>query len=149
MPTYQQSSEIGRTFWDSFIAGDIDTFASLLADDVVRLGPRDGNPDDVIRGKQPYVKFIRDIKATMPAHGGRTGVVGASPDGSWAFVHCIEVVATSPGSTKTVDVSNVLMMRINAAGLIDEIDIFRKEPSEDIGWTKATELMDASQRIRR
>jgi hypothetical protein len=147
MPSLKKACETGRQFWDSFIVGDIDAFSAILAPDVVRLGPKSGNAQDVIRGKESYVNFIRDIKKTMPVHGGHTGHVGASADGRWVFVQCVEVVALAAGSTETTDVSNVLMMRINDDGLIDEIDIFRKEPEQDISWTKAADLMEASSKV--
>lgn len=138
------AAERTRKFWDCFVTGDIDGCAALVAEDVVRLGPREADESDNIRGKAAYVAFLRDIRATMPAHGGHTNEVVVTPDGRRAYIHCTEIVAKDAGSTDTIAVSVMMICHFNAAGLISLIDIFWKQPRSDIGWTRATELVDAA-----
>jgi hypothetical protein len=134
------AAETARKFWDTFCANELDKTVDLLADDIVRIGPHDGVKSDIIRGKQPYAAFLHDIKKAMPAHGGETYSVGGSADGRKAFIHCMEIVAINPRSTKTYNVQVALILDVNAQGKITKVDCYWKQPNVDIDWTDAANL---------
>lgn len=140
MPDANSAAEIGRQFWDTFCANELDKTIDLLADDIVRIGPHDNIPSDIIRGKDAYAPFLRDIKAAMPAHGGTTYAVGGSADGRKSFVHCMEIVAINPHSTQTYEVQVSLILDLNEAGRITKVDCYWKQPSVNIDWTDAANL---------
>ncbi len=134
------AAEVGRQFWDTFCANELDKTIDLLADDLVRVGPHDNVESDIIRGKAAYAGFLHDIKKAMPAHGGVTYCVGGSADGRKAFVHCMEIVALNPHTTVTYNVQVSLILDLDANGKISKVDCFWKQPSANIDWTDATNL---------
>lgn len=142
-----EAAEVGRKFWDFFCANRLDEVIELLADDLVRVGPREGIDTDIIRGKPAYATFLRDIKKSMPAHGGWTNSAGGSADGTRAFVHCVEVVAVDPHSKQTYEVQVSLVLDLNAQGKITRVDCFWKQPSVDLGWTNAENLTSEARTV--
>jgi ketosteroid isomerase-like protein len=134
------AAEVGRQFWDTFCANELDKTIDLLADDLVRVGPHDNIESGIIRGKAEYGQFLRDIKRAMPAHGGETYSVGGSPDGRKSFVHCYEIVAINPHSTETYNVQVALVLDLNDQGKITKVDCYWKQPSVNIAWTIADTL---------
>ena len=143
----QSAADIGRTFWDTFCAGDLDTCASTLADDILRIGPHDGVGSDTIRGKADYMQFLQNIKATMPTHDGVTYDSVGSPDGRRAYVHIMELNSLTPGSTETLEAKVVLKCDINDAGKIAVIDIFWKTPPGN-HWVEASNLNKQAEQLR-
>lgn len=138
------AAEIARIFWDTFCANELDKTVDMLADDVVRIGPRDNDEADVIRGKTAYGAFLHDIKKAMPTHGGETYFVGGSPDGRTAFIQCMEIVALNPHATETYEVQVALVLSLTANGKISKVNCFWKHPSVDINWTEAERLISAA-----
>jgi len=134
------AAEVGRKFWDTFCANQLDKTVDLLADDLTRVGPHDGAKSDVIKGKKAYTAFLHDIKKSMPAHGGETYSVGGSPDGRKAFVQCMEIVALNPRSTQTYNVQVSLVLDLDQRGKITKVDCYWKQPNANIDWTDATNL---------
>lgn len=134
------AAEVGRRFWDTFCANELDKTIDLLADDLTRIGPHDHVESDIIRGKKTYASFLHDIKKTMPKHGGETYAVGGSPDGRKAFVHCMEIVALNAHATKTYNVQVSLILDLDERGKITKVDCYWKQPSVSIDWTDAANL---------
>lgn len=144
MITCESSAALVRAFWERLVAGDLDEVEAMMVPDVVRIGPRKDDPEDISHGRDAYMTYIRSIKATMPLHDGWVLDAVASPDGRRGFLNLIEVVALEPNSTETIESNAFLVFDINDQGLITLIDIFWKQPAKDIGWTRVKELNDAA-----
>ena len=144
MVTRESTVELVRAFWDKFTADDLDAVEAMMSQDVVRLGPRKDDEEDISRGRDAYMTYLRAIKSTMPSHGGRILDAVASQNGRRGFLNCIEIVALDPGSTDTIESKAFLIFDVNNEGLICLIDIFWKQPAKDISWTRVKELNEAA-----
>lgn len=144
MVSREGTAELVRAFWERFTAGDLAAVEAMMAPDVVRIGPRKDDEEDISRGRDAYMTYLRNIRATMPSHGGRVIDAVASPDGRRGFLNCVEIVALGPGSKEIIESNAFLVFDINEQGLIAMIDIFWKQPARDIGWTRVKELNEAA-----
>lgn len=124
-------------WWRHFVQGDLDAVAARLAPDVLRIGPRSRDGNHRQRGRDEYIAYMRDLLDTMPrlSESVQHAVI-PSPDGRTVFIHLTERDSFEPHSTeKVIDVTCIIMCRLNDDTLVQEIDIYWKEPEIDYEWS--------------
>lgn len=124
-------------WWWHFVQGDLDAVKARLAPDVLRIGPRSRDGNHRQHGRDDYIDYMRDLLDTMPrlAESVQHAVV-PSPDGRTVFIHLTERDSLEPYSReKVIDVSCIIMCTLNDDTLVQEIDIYWKEPEIDYEWS--------------
>ena len=92
--------------------------ASLVREDVVRTGP-DG---DVTTGRDAYVSYLARLMPALPGYAMEMKAVTYS--GRTAFCELAETVIVNG---TTVVTNEVLVVRFDADGLVEEISIFTQK----------------------
>lgn len=133
-------------YWDWYGTGDIDAIAEILAPDVKRIGPHDGDEGDQTEGRDEYTSFMANARKMMPSGGTRSLEGVATADGRRVFFHGIEIVPLSPAGDDNVEVNVVLICDLNDDGLITQVDIFWKQPPARLEeWTQLERLNAAAE----
>lgn len=124
-------------WWWHFVQGDLDAVKACLAPDVLRIGPRSRDENHTQRGRDEYIAYMRDLLDTMPRlKESVQHAVIPSADGRTVFIHLTERDSLEPHSSeKIIDVTCVIMCRLNDDALVQEIDIYWKQPEIDYEWS--------------
>ena len=124
-------------WWSCFVQGDLDGVRSRLAPDVLRIGPRPRDANHSQRGREGYIAYMAELLETMPRlNESVTHAIVPSPDGRTVFIHITERDSYEPHSRdKVIDVTCLMMCRLNDEAQVSEIDIYWKEPELDYEWS--------------
>ena len=118
-------ADVVANFWKGIDSHDWELVASTLADDFVRIGMRDDEPD-TSRGKDTYMNFVSGVVGKMDHHDLRTDRIVYSADGRTAYIETVETIR--PPGEDTVVMRFLNLMELNDEGLITKLDIFWKTP---------------------
>jgi ketosteroid isomerase-like protein len=94
--------------------------ASMLSDDVVRMGVRSEFDDDTVRGREPYARFVETIISSFDYHAMEVIGIFYSADGRFACAQTVEALQ-EPGGER-VRLHCLKWHELDGDGLIVKID---------------------------
>jgi hypothetical protein len=136
----QQAITSVRRFWEAVAARDFATCGQHLADNVLRIGPRQME-DDTIEGRDAYLEFLVRVISAMPSYRNVTHDLTASADGSRVYIQCTEWSSPGSGSAQEVEVPLCMVCDLDDDALITKIDIYWKTPTTSVDWTLADNVL--------
>ena len=98
---------------------DWEAMAGFLADDVVRTGPY----GDVYRGREAYVRFLRELMPTLPGDRMDVSRVTADAEAGVVVAELTETVEVDGGPLVTPE---ALVFELDGGGRIASIEVFTR-----------------------
>jgi predicted ester cyclase len=106
-------------YLDAVATQDWERMSARISGDVVRIGPF----GDVYTGRDDYVKFLSDLMPTLPGYSMDIARVTAVDEGRRVIAELSETVEMDG---KPLVTPEVLLFDLDAAGLIQRIEIFTR-----------------------
>ncbi len=110
-------TKVVETYLGAIVAHDWDTVRSLVAEDVVRLGPY----GDDFRGRDAYVGFLADLMPQLEGYALELVLVTYVDGGRRAFAELTERVTVNGTPTVTAE---VLVFELDADRRISRVEIY-------------------------
>ena len=112
-------------YYEAVDQHDWDKLATVLADDVERIGIMSDIEDDISRGKEPYLAFVSEVIGSFHFHRMKIERIFYSEDRRFACAETTETIQQTPDSERLI-LHCLKTIELDENELILRIDQFRK-----------------------